>query len=485
MLEDLIAERKKKLAALQAAGVLCYPESVPRTHAIAAALQKFSALAKSKKKIALAGRITGMRGHGGVIFFDLKDASGALQVVAKKDTLRDFALFQNNLDIGDFISVFGALFTTARGEKSIDARHIVLAAKSLRPVPSERFGIEDAETRLRKRYLDLLVNPALRELFRKKSVFWNTFRTGLTAAGFLEVETPVLESVPGGADAEPFTTHMNALDIALYLRIALELPQKKLLVGGYEKVFELGRIFRNEGIDHEHLQDYTQLEFYWAYADYGELMLFVEKLYKTVVKAVLGKLSHSWGGKKIDWGKRWPKIEYYGIFQKLVGLSLETASQGELFAEATRRGLQPASGLGRGRLIDLLFKKVVRPTLIQPSFLVNPPADIEPLAKRLAAHADRVARFQVVACGTELGKGFSENNDPLDQRARFEEQMRLREKGDKEAQRLDEDFLEALEYGMPPAAGFGVSERLFAILIEKPVRECVFFPLLRPRGEKS
>lgn len=482
MLEDLIAERKKKLAAFRAAGVLAYPEDVLRTHAIGKALDAFAKLAKAKKRISLAGRITGMRGHGGVAFLDLKDASGALQAVIKKDGLKDFELFRDNLDIGDFVSVTGTLFTTQRGEKSIDARAIALAAKSLRPVPSERFGLEDEETRLRKRYLELLIDSELRELFRKKSVFWSAFRTALVAAGFLEVETPVLESVPGGADAEPFRTHMNALDIDLHLRISLELPQKKLLVGGYEKVFELGRIFRNEGIDHEHLQDYTQLEFYWAYAEYTELMAFVEKMYKTVVKAVLGKLSHSWEGKNIDWGKRWQKVEYYDVFKKFTGLSLETVTRDELFAEAAKRGLKPDPKLGRGRLIDLLFKKLVRPTLVAPCFLVNPPADIEPLAKRSEKYPGRVARFQVVACGTELGKGFSENNDPLDQRARFLEQSALREKGDKEAQRMDEDFLEALEYGMPPAAGFGVSERLFAILVERPVRECVFFPLLRPRG---
>lgn len=481
MLEDLIAERKKKLEALKSAGVLCYPEAVPRTHVIGAVLEKFTALAKSKKRLSIAGRVTGMRGHGGVVFLDVKDVSGACQAVLKKDELGNFELFRDNLDIGDFVSVTGRLFITQRGEKSIAAKTIALATKSLRPIPSEHFGLHEAETRLRQRYLDLLIHPELRELFRMKSKFWNAFRANLVAADFLEVETPVLESVPGGADAEPFTTHMNALDIDLHLRISLELPQKKLLVGGYEKVFELGRVFRNEGIDHEHLQDYTQLEFYWAYAEYNELMKFTEKLYKTVIKTMLGKLKHSWRGKVIDWGKRWEKVEYYDIFKKFAGLDLNTATRDELFADAQKRGLKPEQGLGRGRLIDFLFKKIVRPTLIQPCFLVNPPADIEPLAKRSASLPGRVARFQVVACGTELGKGFSENNDPLDQRARFLEQSALREKGDKEAQRLDEDFLEALEYGMPPAAGFGVSERLFAILVDKPVRECVFFPLLRPK----
>ncbi|MDO8584597.1 MAG: lysine--tRNA ligase [bacterium] len=481
MLEDLIAERKKKLAALTSAGVLCYPESVPRTHAIGVALEHFTALTKSKKRISVVGRVVGMRGHGGVVFLDLKDESGALQAVLKKDELPAFDLLRDNLDIGDFLSITGTLFVTQRGEKSIAAKKVMLATKTIRPIPSEHFGLEEVETRLRQRYLDLMLHPELREMFRMKSRFWNAFRAGLINDGFLEVETPALESTPGGADAEPFVTHHHALDIDLYLRISLELPQKKLLVGGYEKVFELGRIFRNEGIDHEHLQDYTQLEFYWAYAEYGALMSLVEKLYKSVIKSVFGKLKRSWQGQVIDWSKRWPKIEYYDVFKKLVGLSLESATRDELFAESVKRGFKPDPKLGRGRLIDLLFKKVVRSTLIAPCFLVNPPADIEPLAKRSATLSGRVARFQVVACGTELGKGFSENNDPADQRERFLEQSRLREAGDKEAQRLDEDFLEALEYGMPPAAGFGVSERLFAILVDKPARECVFFPTLRPK----
>jgi lysyl-tRNA synthetase class 2 len=261
----------------------------------------------------------------------------------------------------------------------------------------------------------------------------------------------------------------------------LEIALKKLLVGGYEKVFEIGRIFRNEGVSAEHLQDYTELEFYLAYADYEELMKLVERMYKAVVKAVTGGVTTVFEGKKINWGRKWPKIDYYTIFKERTGLNLGKASREELFERARREDLKPEGSLGRGRLIDLLFKKFVRPTLIQPSFLVDPPADIEPLAKRLTKDPERVARFQVMACGSELGKGFSEANDPVDERERFLEQMKLREHGDKEAQRLSEDFLEALEYGMPPAAGFGLSERLFAVFMDKPVRETVFFPPMRAR----
>jgi lysyl-tRNA synthetase class 2 len=287
--------------------------------------------------------------------------------------------------------------------------------------------------------------------------------------------------VPGGADAEPFKTHLNALSTDFYLRISLELPLKKMLVAGFEKVFEIGRIFRNEGIDKEHLQDYTQLEFYWAYRDYNDLMEFVEKMYKAVVKNVCGGLTTTYNGEKIDWGKKWPKVEYVEEFKKKNKINPLDASREELFAKAKSLGLEPERNLGKGRLIDLIFKKTVRPTLIQPCFLINPPIEIVPLTKRSERDPRIGERMQPVACGTELGNGFSELNDPLDQRKRFEEQMRLREEGDKEAQRLDEDYLEAMEYGMPPAAGFGVSERFFAVLMDKPVRETVIFPLMRPK----
>lgn len=481
MLEDLKKERELKRDTLKKAGLNVYPAKVLRTHTIKKALEDFEELEKSQKFLILVGRVMGKRGHGGVFFLDLQDEHGTLQIVAKKDQLKDFELLRNNLDLGDFVSVSGTLFVTQKGEKSIQALKLDIIVKTLLPIPSEWYGISDVETRLRKRYLELILKPELREIFIKKSKFWNEFRNTLLKNGFLEVETPVLESVPGGADAEPFMTHLNALDINLYLRISLEIAQKKLLVGGFEKIFELGRIFRNEGIDNEHLQDYTQLEFYWAYQDYGGLMKFVEKIYKIIIKKTLGNLKTNYKGQEIDWSFKWQKLEYFKLFKEYTGLNLDKASVQELFDKAVEIGLKPEANLGRGRLIDLLFKKLIRPNLIQPAFLINPPVEIEPLAKRLVKHPNRVERFQIVACGTELGKGFSEANDPADQRARFMEQMRLREKGDKEAQQLDEDFLEALEYGMPPAAGFGVSERFFSVLIDKPVRENVFFPLMRPK----
>jgi lysyl-tRNA synthetase class 2 len=480
-LDDLIADRLKKLARAKEAGVDPYPITSERTIKLADVRAKFGPLKLFKKKVSVAGRIMAMRDQGGVIFLDLEDESGRMQAILKKKTLGNFKLLQHTLDIGDFLSVAGVVLKTKKGEQSIDASAATLLTKNIRPIPSEHYGIEDEEIRLRKRYLDLMLDPKLREMFRRKTVFWATFRNELVKAGFLEVELPVLEAVPGGAEAEPFITHHNALDSDFYLRISLELPLKKLLVGGFEKVFEIGRIFRNEGISREHLQDYTQLEFYWAYADYVELMRFVEDLYKKVIKATCGTLVTTRDGQKIDWGKKWGVVDYVDAFEKATGIDPLSATREELLAKARELKLDADPTLGKGRLIDLIYKKTVRPNLIQPCFLIDPPIEIEPLAKKSRRDPRRVERFQILAGGTELGKGFSELNDPIDQRERFEEQMKLREAGDVEAQSLDEDFLEALEYGMPPAAGFGISERLFSVLMDKPVRETVFFPLMRPK----
>ncbi|MEK9154929.1 MAG: lysine--tRNA ligase [Patescibacteria group bacterium] len=480
MLEDIIKERRKKLDNLVKAGIDPYPEKTKRTHFIGDAIKLFSALSKKQTKIFICGRITSLRDQGKIVFFDLTDASGKIQGVLKDNNLKkEFYLFKNNLDIGDFAEIGGTLFTTKKGERSLEVKSFKLLAKALRPLPSQWYGLEDIETKLRKRYLDILINPEVRDLFIKKKIFWQTFRNYLENEGFLEVETPILEATPGGAEAEPFITHHNALDHDFYLRISLEIALKKLLVAGYEKIFELGRIFRNEGISPEHLQDYVQLEFYLAYENQDTLMKFVEKMYKSTIKEIFGKTETVWRGQKINWGKKWKKIDYFKIFKEKTGLDLNYAKLEELVKKAEVCGLEPDNNLGRGRLIDLLYKKLVRPTLIQPVFLINQPAEIEPLAKKSSKNPNSVFRFQIVACGTELGKGFSEANDPIDQRLRFEEQMKLRRTGDKEAQMLDEEFLEALEYGMPPAAGFGLSERLFAVLMDKPIRETTIFPLMR------
>ena len=481
MLEDIIAERRKKLEAIKAAGIDPYPARVKRSFAVAHALAEFETLAASGEQMSLAGRVMSLRDQGKIIFADIEDETGKIQVVLKEDVLSDLAFWRSVLDMGDFISVTGLLFATKRGEKSLEVRELQLASKSLLPLPDKWEGLQDDDIRFRKRYLDLIAGEDLRELFRKKTIFWETFRNSLKKEGFLEVETPVLENTPGGAEAEPFRTHHNALDADFYLRISLELPLKRLLVGGYDKVFEIGRVFRNEGIDREHLQDYTALEFYWAYSDYHDVMKLTEKTYKAVIEKTCGGLVTDFGGTKIDWSKQWPSVDYVEAFKKANDLDPITASHAELLAKVKELKLEADKGAGKGRLIDLIFKKTVRPSLIEPCFLINPPVEIEPLAKRRPENQAVVERFQIVACGTELGKGFSELNDPDDQRARFEEQMKLRAAGDAEAQQLDEDFLEALQYGMPPAGGFGVSERLFAVLMDRPIRETVFFPLMRPK----
>ena len=479
MIDEIISERKRKLEHIKEHKVDPYPVESKRTSTIGSFLDSFSSNLKSNKKVYIVGRIRGLRDQGKILFIDIEDESSRIQVILKKDEIKDFDLFKKTLDIGDFIQISGKALTTKSGQKSISADSAKILSKSLRPIPSEFYGIENIELRLRQRYLDSLLNYEVRRMFLKKTLFWKAVRSYLDREEFMEVETPVLEAIPGGADAEPFITHYNALDQDFYLRISLEIALKKMLVGGFEKVYEIGRIFRNEGIDAEHLQDYTQCEFYWAYSDYGKLMKFVEKFFKKVIKETTGSLTTEWRGIKINWGKKWQVIDYCAEFKKKTGINPVAASSDQLHKKAVELNLSPERGMSKGRLIDLIYKKTVRPSLIQPSFLINPPAELVPLAKRMPENPGVVERMQVVACGTELGNGFSEANDPIDQRERFEEQMKLRDKGDKEAQRLDEDFIEALEYGMPPAAGFGFSERLFAVLMDKPVRETVFFPAMK------
>jgi lysyl-tRNA synthetase, class II len=485
-LDEIRQVKLEKIEKLKKAGIEPYPSSSERTTEIAQALLTFDTLSTDATEIVIGGRLMAKREHGGSAFFDVKDGSGKIQAYIKEDVIgKDkFQAFNEFIDIGDFIEVKGTLFKTKKEEKTLQVASYKLLTKALLPLPEKWHGLQDSEERLRLRYVDLLMNDEERQIFVKKSKFWNSVRQFLLEEGGLEVETPVLEKIPGGADAEPFKTHLNALDIDLYLRISLELNLKRLIVGGYDKVFEIGRIFRNEGIDREHLQDYTQMEMYWAYTDYKQLMRIIEGLYRKAIEETLGTLVHNYQSSEIDWGNNgnnWPELDYYEIFKEKTGLDLKEAKEKDLKKYAEQEGIDTAQHVGRGRLVDIIFKKKVRPHIIQPCFLVRPPVDIEPLAKRWAEDPDRVERFQIMAGGTELGKGFSELNDPVDQYNRFKEQVKLGEAGDKEAQRMDEDFVQALEYGMPPTAGFGMSERLFSFIFDRPVRENVFFPLMRPR----
>lgn len=479
MLEDIINERYRKLEAIRKAGIDPYPARVARSFGIAKALADFDALEKSQKEISLAGRLMSVRDQGKIMFADIADESGKIQVVLKGDSLDSFPLWQSALDIGDFISVTGPLFKTKKGEMSVQVNGLEIAVKTLLPLPDKWDGVENEELRLRERYLDLIAHPEVREMFVKKSVFWASIREFLQKEKFIEVETSVLEPIAGGAEAEPFKTHHNALDTDFYLRISLELQLKKLIAGGFDSVFEIGRVFRNEGIDRDHLQDFTFMECYWAYHDYKDMMQLMQALYRFTIKRTMGTEKTTYQGFDIDWSSDWPEIDYVEAFKKENGINPVAASRDELWKIAKDLDLEPEKNLEKGRLIDLIYKKTVRPTLIQPCFLVNHPLIVSPLSKASSQNPEIAERFQIVAGGTELGNGYSELNDPLDQRRRFEAQTKLKEKGDKEAMSLDEDFLKALEYGMPPTAGFGMSERVFAVLMDKPIRETVFFPLMR------
>lgn len=475
-LENLRKARLKKLESLKKLGVDPFPAKTTKKHKVADCLKSLG------KNVETAGRIMALRTHGGLTFADLTDETGKIQLLFSKDKLRptSYSLL-TYLDIGDFLEVSGKVGKTQAGEVTIFVEDFKILAKSIRPLPSKWYGLKDVEERFRKRYLDLIFNPEIKNIFILKTKFWENVRNYLKGAGFLEVETPALEQIPGGADAAPFVTHHAALDLDLYLRISLELHLKRLIVAGFEKIFELGRVFRNEGIDAEHLQDYTQMEFYWAFADYWDLMDFIRNFYKTVIKQTFGTLKFKFEGTVVDWGKEWNKIDYFQIFKTETGLDLEKVTEKDLRGYAVKIGAQPPEFYGKGRLIDLIYKKKIRPKLIQPAFLVNHPVEISPLAKKLEKNPRKAQRFQVMAFGSELGNGFSELNDPIDQSQRFLEQQKLRAKGDEEAQMADWDFVEALEYGMPPTAGFGLSERLFAKLVGKPMREVVFFPTVRPK----
>ena len=373
--EQLYQDRLKKLNALQKAGIDPFPSTTNRTHRIADALGEFIELERSGKEIKLAGRVRAIRGHGAIMFGTLDDGSASMQFILKKDStpVAVFELFTKYIDLGDFIEVGGGLMTTERGEKSILVQSLKVLTKSLRALPDKWHGLHDQEQRLRKRYLDLLSNPEARNLFVQKAKFWQIVRGFMTTAGFLEVEMPVLERVPGGAEAEPFVTHHKALDQDFYLRISLELPLKRLLVGGYEKVFEIGRIFRNEGISTEHLQDYTQMEFYWGYAGFEELKDFLQKLYREIVAGLFGSTKVKAQGEEIDWGEKWEEYDYFDLFKKYAGLDLSKATDDELRQKAEELKIKYMKRDGRGRLIDLIYKKTVRPKLIKPGFLVYPP----------------------------------------------------------------------------------------------------------------
>ncbi len=440
----------------------------------------------SKDKAYIAGRLMTVRKLGKISFGKLQDKSGFIQIVLQKEKTPEeiFKLF-NKVDAGDIIAVKGNIFKTKTGELSIMVDELELLTKSVFPLPEKWHGLKDDEERLRKRYLDIIMNPKIKELFIIKSKFWQTIRSFLLLKGFMEVETPVLETSAGGAAATPFSTHHNALDMDIFLRISMgELWQKKLLVAGYEKTFEIGRQFRNEGMDMEHLQDYTQMEFYWAYADFNDGMKLVEEMYKKVVMEVLGTLKFETHGYSVDLGKKWEKYDYESLIKEKTGIDIYSASKDEIKKFLDKIKMEYDKNVDKWRLVDLLWK-FCRKTLSGPGFLINQPVEVSPLAKRNEKDPRKVEQFQVIIAGTEMGNGYSELNDPFDQEERFKRQRELKEAGDTESMEHDEGFVEALRYGMPPACGFGVSERFFSYLVDMPIRETVIFPLMKPKGKEE
>ena len=485
MIDELRKIRLKKLEAIKKALILPYPAKTKKTHKISEALANFNSLAKTKKEIVLVGRIMSLRIHGGATFFHIEDGTGKIQTFFRKDRLgeKSYQFFLENFDIGDFIEVRGVLFKTKMGERTIEGADFKMLAKSLLPLPEKWHGLKDIEERFRKRYLDLIFNPEVKKKFEIRSRVIQTIREFLDKAGFLEVETPILQPIYGGAKARPFKTHLNAFDLDMYLRIAPELYLKRLLVGGFEKVYEIGKCFRNEGVDRFHNPDFTMLEFYWAFADYKDLMKLTEKLFEYLLKKVFQKLEITYEGKKINFKVPWPRVEFSQLIRKYTALNVEEINLEGLERKAKEFNLKLEKGLGKTEILDEIYKKFVRPKIWQPTFIIHFPLGFQTLAKALEKDSHRLANFQLVTAGFELINAFSELNDSIEQRKRFEEQKKLMAAGFKEAHPLDEGFLEALEYGMPPAAGFGMGiDRLVALLTDShSLREVILFPTMRPK----
>lgn len=439
----------------------------------------------SENPVVIAGRIMTKRGKGKVGFMHIQDKHGQIQIYLRKDDMGEdnYELFKK-CDLGDIVGIKGNVMRTDSGELTVKAVEYIHLVKALTPLPEKFHGIADPEIKLRRRYLDMIMDPVVMDLFKKKQIFWSTIRNYLIENDFLEVETPILENTAGGAAATPFNTHHNALDLDVFLRISMgELWQKKLLVAGYERTFEIGRQFRNEGMSPEHLQDYTQMEFYWAYADYKLGMDFVKEMYRRVVKNVLGTSVFTTKDFVIDIDAEWKIYDFETVIKEGTGISIYEDTKEDIIEILKREGIEFEPDAPYWRLVDILWK-VVRKTLAGPGFLVGQPVQLNPLPKRLPEDPRKVAQFQVILAGSEMGNGYSELNDAADLEARFLEQREMAESGDEEAHEHDAEFIEALEYGMPPAFGFGVSERLFSTIMNRPIRECVMFPLMRPISKK-
>jgi lysyl-tRNA synthetase class 2 len=478
------SDRLKKLEELKKAGINPYPAEVKRDFEINKVLADFDTLAEKQKEFYIVGRLRSKREHGNLAFANLEDASGSIQLAfSKKDLGADsYKNFLKFIDVADFIQVQGSAFLTHKGEKSVMVKNWQILSKALRPIPDSWYGLKDEDEKFRKRYLDLLLNPELRDLFYKKALFWKVTRDFMKDHGFFEVETPTIEVTTGGAEANPFKTHHDDFDLPVYLRISVgELWQKRLMAAGYEKVFEIGRVYRNEGSGPDHLQEFTNMEFYWAYADYEMGMKFVQELYQEIAQKVFGRTKFITKGFEYNLAGDWKKIDYRETVLKKTGIDVLKATEKEMAKKLEELDVK-YEGSNRERLTDTLWK-YCRKNIAGPVFLINHPKLVSPLSKAKPENSELTERFQIIIAGSEIGNGFSELNDPIDQNNRFEEQQKLIDRGDKEAMMPDFEFVEMLEHGMPPTCGFGFGERLFAFLVDKPVREVTLFPLMRPKKE--
>lgn len=480
-IEELRAERLKKLQAMEEAGISSYPSVSRRTHELSDVVRAFADLMAADTVVIVSGRVMSARGQGALIFVDLYDGTAKLQAVIKLPESGEEAheFFTKYVDTGDFIEVTGTLFTTKSGQESVLVTNISMLSKALLPLPDKYHGIQDEELRMRERYLDILTNSDLRELFEKKAKFWEVVREFLKEKKFLEVETPTIEVTTGGAEARPFATHHNDFDLSVFMRISVgELWQKRLMAAGFPRTYEIGRVYRNEGSSPDHVQEFTNCEFYMAYSDYEDGMKLVEELYRKIAQDVFGTTQFTTRGHTFDLADEWKTIDYKEEVMRQTGVDIMSATLDELKAKADELKIK-YDGVNEERLIDTLWK-YCRKNIAGPAFLINHPLLIAPLAKK-NADGSTAQVFQVILAGSEIGKGYSELNDPIDQRARFDKQQELLAGGDEEAMMVDDSFVEMLEHGMPPTCGFGFGERLFAFLCDKPIREVHMFPLVKPK----
>jgi lysyl-tRNA synthetase, class II len=498
---DLIRRRLEKLEALRAGGIDPFGQRFPFTHWSGEVVGRYHDAAEDELKrvepVTVAGRVVALRHHGKTCFAHLRDQSGQIQLYARQDTLADRYPAFVDLDVGDFIGVTGELFRTRTGELTVAVRDFAFLAKSIRPLPEKWHGLKDVETRYRRRYVDLVMSPQVREAFVVKSRLIRELRSFLDARGFLEVETPMMQPIPGGAAAKPFVTHHNALDMPLYLRVAPELYLKRLVVGGLDRVYEINRNFRNEGISTQHNPEFTMLEFYQAYADYQDLMALTEEMLAYLGRQILGGTALSYQGEGIDLGGPWRRWPFFEALSTAVGLAVSPdTDEGKLREAAQAAGVTaPKPGDGPVGLWKEIFDRLVEPGLIQPTFITDFPIELSPLSKRKASDPRLVDRFELFICRREIANAYSELNDPIDQRRRFEEQAQERLRGDEEAHWMDEDYVRALEYGMPPTAGEGIGIDRLAMLFtdSASIRDVILFPHLRlergapgqPEGEED